>query len=179
MKRIVLVLCLGTAFALGSVAAQTGLHIKPMAAVNLDIGNYFRGFSGGGQVSLNLGGFWIGVEPKVEYDAAYAIAAIPVTLDLGLGDNFWLMAGTTLGKNPSFKNIPLEYKGLLNTFGLGFNVINTDIKLAHLQLFGELTFTNTGTVQSTAILPGLFGNIGAFLLGFQAYVGVALDFTLF
>jgi len=180
MKKTILALCLGAAIAIGSVSAEDGFHIKPMAALDLGLGNYFRGVSGGGQVSFGLGGFWIGIEPKVEYDAAYSIAAIPVTLDLGIGDNFWLMAGTTLGPNPSISGnalvIPMQYSGFLNTFGLGLNWLNFSVSIAKLSLFTELTYTLTQAVNSADVVSNAIGSLASTFLGLKAYVGVGLQF---
>lgn len=73
----------------------------------------------------------------------YSIAAFPVTLDLGLGDNFWLTAGTTLGTNPSLGSVPLQYSRFFSTHGRGLQYLGVDLSFAHLVLLSEITYPST------------------------------------
>lgn len=178
MKRLLLFVLLASVLAIGTVSADSGFHVKPFGALDVGLGNYVRGVSGGAQAYYSLGGLWLGLEAKVEYDSAYKIAAFPTTIDLGLGQNFWLMAGTTLGPNPNLGGVPLTYSGLFNTYGLGVQFINLNLKFAHLVAFSELTYTATKQQNPSDQLTGAFATLGATLLGLKGYLAAGLDFKI-
>lgn len=183
MKRAILIAVCVFGLAPFAAFAQTGLHLKVFGTGNLGIdgyNNYLRGFGGGAQLSYRLGILSLGLEAKAEYDAAFSEAAFPITLDLGLGDGFWIMAGTTLGPSPTLYTIPLSYRGFFNTFGLGLRLLNLNVKIAHLVLLTELTYTSiTSANGANNLVAALGGNdLEAALLGFTGYVGVGLEFAL-
>ena len=187
MKKIVLALLLLTAVTTVAIAddnsAGPGIYIKPSAALDFGIGNYFRGGAFGGTVMFSTGGLWIGAEVIGDIDAGYNIVNFPIFLDIGLGHGFWIMVGQTFAPADPYlrtgnAQVIMKYANFPNTFGLGAAPIGLDLGGTWLRFYSELTYTIIATksasaaddqlVESTYVLPNI-------LLGLKLYIGVSLE----
>lgn len=188
MKRFLLavliaLLCGGALVAEGT---ESGLFLTPEVDLGLGIGNYLRGAAVGGSVMYDLGGLAAGVDARIDYDTAFNVLNVPLTIRLGFGRDFWFGAGYVLALgNPTLKNddgstVAWAYGGLPNIYSLGINLKLAELPFGRLVIPSVISYVvNTAQDPASDSLSQGINALAGILLGLKAYVGVALEFKAF
>jgi hypothetical protein len=175
---------LATAFiVVSALSANPGVKVSPFAAIDVGVNNYIRGGSAGGQLLYDFGGLALGLEAKFGYDMTYNNAHVPLLAVLGLGPDFYILAGQTFGLgDPYLKGSDgsvwnYRYAGLLNTYGLGIKYLRTDLGFGSFAVGNEISYTSATPVTGDPTVAA-FGMLGAVLAGLKAevYGSVELSF---
>lgn len=135
-----------------------------------------RGAAASGQAWYNLFGVYVGLETRLEYDAATHLAVFPLLLNVSFNRRVWFLLGTTAALGSG------EYAGgggcrvyrpdgapFLDTVGAGVELANLRIGGLDTGLFSELTWTSHELAGEDA--PEFATDA---LIGLKAYLGVSV-----
>jgi hypothetical protein len=180
MKKLLVALAIAATIGTAAFAGESGVYLNGGVSINagVDGSNWFRGYSASGRVYLDLIGLTAGIEVKADMDTAWGnFASFPVLLTVGLGRDFWVMAGQTIytgdptlvanGVTTSFdKNL------FPNTIGLGFNIFSIDLGFLRILPYVEALY-----VAPVSILSASF-DAKDILAGLKIYLGGSVELKL-
>lgn len=110
---------------------------------------------------------------------------MPINLVLGLGRDFWILAGytipfgtPTLGKGEDA--IEYTFGGLPNTYGLGYQLLRFEAEEAPMAfgLFSEITWTMVSMTNADNELEAGLGNLAGMFAGLKGYIGVNIELDI-